>query len=167
MGAGNRNTAVTPTTYDKALELNLDPQVYGTFAEIGAGQETANWFFRASGTAGLVAKTISAYDMTMSDAIYGRTERYVSADRLGAMLDHEYAILLERLGPKRGKDTTFFSFCNTVRARGYKDSGECHGWLGIRYPDEAGRSAVRYHAACAAARHRGRSTRWRRSVSSV
>ncbi len=124
---------MTPSSYDKALELNLDPQVYGTFAEIGAGQETGNWFFRASGTAGLVAKTISAYDMTMSDAIYGRAERYVSADRLASMMDHEYAILLERLGPKRGKDTTFFSFCNTVRARGYNDSGECHGWLGIRF----------------------------------
>lgn len=124
---------MTPSTYDKALELNLDPPIYGTFAEIGAGQETANWFFRASGTAGLVAKTISAYDMTMSDAIYGRTERYVSATRLAAMLDHEYRILLERLGPKRGEDTTFFSFCNTVRARGYNDSGECHGWLGIRH----------------------------------
>jgi hypothetical protein len=124
---------VTPSTYDKALELNLDPRIYGTFAEIGAGQETANWFFRVSGAAGLVAKTISAYDMTMSDAIYGRTSRYVSANRLAAMLDRENAILLERLGPKRGKDTTFFSFCNTVRARGYKDSGECHGWLGIRF----------------------------------
>jgi len=122
-----------PTTYDKALELNLDPAVYGTFAEIGAGQETANCFFRASGSAGLVAKTISAYDMTMSDAIYGHTERYVSESRLGSMLDHEYAILLDRLGPKRGKETTFFSFCNTVRARGWKDSGECHGWLGIRF----------------------------------
>ncbi len=121
------------TTYDKALELNLDPAVYGTFAEIGAGQETANWFFRASGTAGLVAKTISAYDMTMSDAIYGHADRYVSAPRLQAMLEHEYAILLERLGPKRGKDTTFFSFCNTVRARGWNDSAECHGWLGVRF----------------------------------
>jgi len=122
-----------PTTYEKALELNLDPQVYGTFAEIGAGQETGNCFFRASGAAGLVAKTISAYDMTMSDAIYGHADRYVSAARLESMLDHEYAILLERLGPKRGEDTTFFSFCNTVRARGWKDSAECHGWLGIRY----------------------------------
>jgi hypothetical protein len=121
------------TTYDKALALNLDPGVYGTFAEIGAGQETANWFFLVSGTAGLVAKTISAYDMTMSDAIYGRAERYVSAGRLEAMLEHEYGILLERLGPQRGRDTKFFSFCNTVRARGYKDCGECHGWLGIRF----------------------------------
>lgn len=126
------------TSYDKALELNLDPPIYGTFAEIGAGQETANWFFRASGTAGLMAKAISAYDMTMSDAIYGRAERYVSAERLGAMLDHEYQLLIERLGPKRGKDTTFFSFCNTVRARGYKDTGECHGWLGIRFQMKPG-----------------------------
>ena len=129
---------MTPTAYDKALELNLDPMVYGTFAEIGAGQETANWFFRASGSAGLVAKTISAYDMTMSDAIYGRADRYVSASRLGAMLDHEYSILLERLAPKRGKDTTFFSFCNTVRARGWQDSGECHGWLGLRFQMKPG-----------------------------
>ena len=127
-----------PTTYDKAQELNLDPMIYGTFAEIGAGQETGNYFFRASGTAGLVAKTISAYDMTMSDAIYGHSDRYVSAGRLGAMLDHEYGILLERLSPKRGIDTTFFSFCNTVRARGWKDTAECHGWLGIRYQMKPG-----------------------------
>ena len=126
------------TTYDKALELNLDPLVYGTFAEIGAGQETANCFFRASGTAGLVAKTISAYDMTMSDAIYGQADRYVSAPRLASMLDHEYDILLDRLSPKRGKETTFFSFCNTVRARGWKDDGECHGWLGIRFQMKPG-----------------------------
>jgi hypothetical protein len=127
-----------PTTREKAFELNLDQQVYGTFAEIGAGQETANWFFRVSGAAGLVAKTISAYDMTMSDAIYGRAERYVSAERLSAMLDHEFDIQIERLAPKRGADTTFFSFCNTVRARGYKDSGECHGWLGIRFQMKPG-----------------------------
>ena len=120
-------------TYDKALQLNLDPKVYGTFAEIGAGQETANWFFRASGTAGTVAKTISAYDMTMSDAIYGKSPRYVSRQRLGQMLDHEFGILEERLGPARGEETTFFSFCNTVRARGYQDRGECHGWLGLRF----------------------------------
>ncbi len=126
------------SSYDKALDLNLDPRVYGTFAEIGAGQETANWFFRASGTAGMVAKSISAYDMVMSDAIYGRAERYVSAGRLDQMLRHEYGILLERLGEKRGADTTFFSFCNTVRARGYQDAGECHGWLGLRFQTEPG-----------------------------
>lgn len=126
------------SSYDKALELNLDPHIYGTFAEIGAGQETANWFFRASGTAGMVAKSISAYDMVMSDAIYGHADRYVSGERLESMLDHEYGILLERLGPQRGKDTTFFSFCNTVRARGYRDLGECHGWLGIRFQTVSG-----------------------------
>lgn len=129
---------MSQTTYEKAQELNLDPMIYGTFAEIGAGQETANCFFRASGTAGLVAKTISAYDMTMSDAIYGQANRYVSAERLAAMLDHEHKILLQRLGPKRGKDTTFFSFCNTVRARGWKDNGECHGWLGVRFQMKPG-----------------------------
>ena len=120
-------------TNQKAQQINLDARRYGTFAEIGAGQEVARWFFRAGGAAGTVAKTISAYDMTMSDALYGHTGRYVSAGRLAAMLDHENAILLERLGPRRGQDTTFFSFCNTVRARGYMDSGECHGWLGVRF----------------------------------
>ena len=126
------------TSYDKALELNLDPGIYGTFAEIGAGQETANWFFRASGTAGLVAKSISAYDMVMSDALYGQSSRYVSSERLEAMLEHEYGILLERLSDNRGKETTFFSFCNTVRARGYNDTGECHGWVGLRFQTAPG-----------------------------
>lgn len=120
------------STYDKILQINLNPAIYGTFAEIGAGQEVANCFFRASATAGTVAKSISAYDMTMSDAIYGKGKRYVSRERLLAMLDHEFSILTERLTEERGEKSTFFSFCNTVRARGYKDTGECHGWLGIR-----------------------------------
>lgn len=120
-----------PSTYDKALCINLDEEKYGTFAEIGAGQEVANWFFRASATAGTMAKTISAYDMTMSDAIYGKSKRYVSRERLNAMLEYEYDLLVERLSKKRGANSTFFSFSNTVRARGYKDTGECHGWLGI------------------------------------
>ena len=120
------------STYDKTLRINLDEGKYGTFAEIGAGQEVANRFFRASATAGTVAKTISAYDMTMSDAIYGKSKRYVSRERVSAMLKYEFDLLVERLGPQRGADSTFFSFSNTVRARGYKDSGECHGWMGIR-----------------------------------
>ena len=120
-------------TYEKALALNLDPSKYGVFAEIGAGQETANWFFRVSASVGTVAKTISAYDMTMSDAIYGRTSRYVSQDRLISMLRYEYNLLEERLAATRGSETTFFAFCNTVRARGYKYDGECHGWLGVRF----------------------------------
>ena len=91
------DTREIPSTYDKALRINLDEEKYGAFAEIGAGQEVANWFFRASGTAGTVAKTISAYDMTMSDAIYGKSKRYVSRDRLNAMLEYEYNLLVERL----------------------------------------------------------------------
>ena len=126
------NTREIPSTYDKALRINLDEEKYGTFAEIGAGQEVANWFFRASATAGTMAKTISAYDMTMSDAIYGKAKRYVSRDRINTMLEYEYDLLVERLSEKRGASSTFFSFANTVRARGYQDTGECHGWLGIQ-----------------------------------
>lgn len=121
------------STYEKALAINLDPSTYGVFAEIGAGQETANWFFRVSASAGTVAKTISAYDMTMSDALYGKAQRYVSQQRLHAMLAYEYDLLDQRLAPERGATSTFFSFCNTVRARGYKDTAECHGWLGVRF----------------------------------
>ena len=121
------------STYQKALAINLDLERYGVFAEIGAGQETANWFFRVSGSAGTVAKTISAYDMTMSDALYGKVSRYVSQSRLHSMLTYEYDLLDERLGAERGKSTTFFSFCNTVRARGYQDSEECFGWIGVRF----------------------------------
>ncbi len=121
------------TIEDKSLSINLDPSIYGTFAEIGAGQEVANWFFRTSASAGTVAKSISAYDMTISDTVYGKTQRYVSQDRLIDMLNYEYDLLQERLGEERGDRSKFFSFCNTVRARGYNDDGECHGWLGIRY----------------------------------
>lgn len=127
------------TTYEKALELNLDRQIYGVFAEIGAGQETANWFFRVSASSGTVAKTISAYDMTMSDVLYGKASRYVSQERLGAMLEYEYGLLDERLSAQRGRETTFFSFCNTVRARGYKDTQECFGWLGVRFQINPGK----------------------------
>ena len=127
------------TSYGKALEINLDNRIYGTFAEIGAGQETVNWFFRASGSSGTVAKSISAYDMTMSDAIYGKSPRYVSKQRLVQMLDHEYDLLIERLAGKRKADTMFFSFCNTVRARSYRDEGdECYGWFGVRFQLQAG-----------------------------
>lgn len=127
------------TPREKALALNLDPTIYGTFAEIGAGQEVANAFFHAGASAGTVAKTISAYDMTMSDALYGGATRYVSVERLARMLDHEYEILIERLGPKRGRDTCFFSFADTVRARAYGDrQQECHGWMGLRFQLEPG-----------------------------
>lgn len=120
------------SSYNKALRINLDQSKYGTLAEIGAGQEVVNWFFRASGTAGTVAKSMSAYDMTMSDEIYGKAQRYVSRERVKSMLDHEYDLLIERLSAARGDSTTFFSYCNTVRARGYQDKEECHGWMGVR-----------------------------------
>jgi hypothetical protein len=120
-------------TQQKALEINLDPRKYGTFAEIGAGQEVVRWFFQVGGAAGTIAKSISAYDMTVSDAIYGPSERYVSRHRLQAMLDYEYALVVERLSAKRGQDTDFFVFADTVAARSYTGANECHGWMGIKY----------------------------------
>ncbi|HCN30721.1 MAG TPA: nicotinate-nucleotide adenylyltransferase [Verrucomicrobiales bacterium] len=128
-----------PGTLEKALKLNLDRGIYGTFAEIGAGQETANWFFRAGGASGTVAKTMSAYDMTFSDEIYGKSARYVSRQRMAAMLDHEFQIVQQRLHAKRGADAAFFALANTVRARGWRDTNEeCHGWLGLRFQTEPG-----------------------------
>src|SRR5215204_2511685 len=121
-------------TSQKALRINLDARRYGTFAEIGAGQEVARWFFRAGGAAGTVAKTISAYDMAISDAIYGPTDRYVSRRRLQSMLDYEYKLLRERLAETRGSRTCFFVFANTGTTR--REEG--HGWMGIRFQAEAG-----------------------------
>jgi hypothetical protein len=120
-------------TTQKARQINLDAKRYGTFAEIGAGQEVARCFFRVGGAAGTVAKTISAYDMAVSDAIYGPTDRYVSRRRLHAMLEYEYNLLLERLDASRGEKTAFFAFANTVTTR--RDDG--HGWMGIRFQAES------------------------------
>src|SRR5579859_3658355 len=96
--------------HQKALRINLDAKRFGTFAEIGAGQEVARWFFRVGGASGTLAKTISAYDMAVSDAIYGPADGYVSRQRLRSMLDHEYILLQERLGEKRGDKVAFFVF---------------------------------------------------------
>jgi hypothetical protein len=120
-------------THNRALKINLDPGLFGTFAEIGAGQEVARWFLQVGGAAGTVAKTMSAYDMKFSDDIYGKGTRYVSRERLLAMLDHEYRLLLERLDEKRGADTQFFVFADTVSARNYAGTNECHGWMGMRF----------------------------------
>jgi hypothetical protein len=120
-------------TNRKALQINLDAQKYGTFAEIGAGQEVARRFFLVGGAAGTIAKTMSAYDMTFSDAIYGPADRYVSRVRLNTMLDHEYHLLLERLDKKLGGERTFFVFADTVAARSFKQHNESHGWLGVRF----------------------------------
>jgi hypothetical protein len=120
-------------THQKALQINLDASIYGTFAEIGAGQEVARWFFRVGGAAGTIAKAMSAYDMTFSDAIYGTCERYVSKQRIQAMLDHEFRLLYERLDGKRGDKTRFFVFADTVAAKSYASKNDPHGWLGIRF----------------------------------
>jgi len=119
-------------THTKALKINLDPRWYGTFAEIGAGQEVVRWFFRVGGAAGTIAKSISAYDMKVSDAIYGQSERYVSRGRLQAMLDREFDLNIERLEP-RADTTAFFAFADTVVARSFKGGNECHGWMGIKF----------------------------------
>jgi hypothetical protein len=121
------------TTNQKALKINLDPVFYGTFAEIGAGQEVARWFFKVGGAAGTISKSISAYDMTVSDAIYGHSKRYVSRERLQGMLDHEHALNIERLKAARGDTTAFFAFANTVAARNYQGTNECHGWMGVKF----------------------------------
>lgn len=126
-----------PGTLEKALKINLAHTIYGTFAEIGAGQEIANWFFRAGGASGTVAKTMSAYDMIISDEIYGKCGRYVSRKRMCDMLEHEYPMLIQRLDAKRGATTTFFTLADTVRAKSYRDTKEeCHGWLGLRFQTE-------------------------------
>lgn len=127
---------VTPR--EKALQVNLDATRYGSFAEIGAGQEVVRWFFRAGGAAGTVAKSISAYDMLVSDAIYGKCKRYVCRERLEAMLQYEQALNIDRLIQERGDNSAFFSFADTVSARNYHGTNECHGWLGIRFQDAPG-----------------------------
>lgn len=122
----------------KALAINLDPSVYGSFAEIGAGQEVARWFLRVGAAAGTVAQTISAYDKEFSDETYGAGTRYVSRERLLAMLDREYDLLIKRLGPARGANTRFFVFADTIAARNFKGDNEQHGWLGVRFQSEPG-----------------------------
>ncbi len=124
------------TPAEKALAINLDPRRYGAFAEIGAGQEVSRWFFRAGGAAGTISKSISAYDMTVSDAIYGECERYVCRERLQAMLDYEHALNLERLAAARGPHTAFFSFADTVAAKSYRGGGDCHGWMGVVFQSQ-------------------------------
>jgi hypothetical protein len=121
-------------THQKALRLNLDRNKYGTIAEIGAGQEVARWFFRVGGAAGTIAKSMSAYDMAVSDAIYGASTRYVSRERVLTMLGYEFHLLDERLTEKRGPLAQFFVFANSVTARSYsRRKDETHGWMGLRF----------------------------------
>lgn len=120
------------TTQEKALRINLSRAIYGSFAEIGAGQEVAANFFKVGGASGTVAKTMSAYDMKFSDAIYGVGDRYVCEDRLLRMLDHEYVLLPERL-PHRIENTRFFAFAATVEILNYDRTNQGHGWIGLRF----------------------------------
>ncbi|MEM7551780.1 MAG: TonB-dependent receptor [Bacteroidota bacterium] len=120
------------TTKEKALYINLDNRIYGTFAEIGAGQDVAGNFFKAGGASGTVAKTMSAYDMSFSDAIYGKGERYVCEERLMRMLEKEFNLLPERL-TDREPDTRFFAFANTIEAINFKKTNRGHGWVGLRF----------------------------------
>jgi hypothetical protein len=122
-------------TKQKALAINLAPQIYGTFAEIGAGQDVAAHFFKAGASSGTIAKTMSAYDMIFSDAIYGvqQVKRYVSEQRLIAMLDREYGLLIERLAEHRGNTSTFFAFSGTFSTLNYHKTNEGHGWMGVRF----------------------------------
>ena len=120
------------TTQEKALRINLSGAIYGSFAEIGAGQEVAANFFKVGGASGTIAKTMSAYDMKFSDAIYGQGDRYVCEDRLIRMLDHEFVLLPERL-PHRIKDTRFFAFADTVEVLNFERTNQGHGWIGLRF----------------------------------
>ena len=119
---------------DKALRINLDTNKYGTIAEIGAGQEVARQFFKAGAAAGTIAKTISAYDMKFSDAIYGTQEdkRYVSKSRVKSMIEKEFELVIDRVGTTRSKTSRYFSYGTTVAAKSYKADNECHAWCGIK-----------------------------------
>lgn len=122
-------------TKQKSLTINLNKSIYGSFAEIGAGQDVAANFFKAGGASGTIAKTMSAYDMIYSDSIYGvqTDKRYVSEARLLSMLDHEFKLIIERLDHQKGDETTFFAFADTISALNYQKSNDAHGWMGLRF----------------------------------
>ncbi|HET6931655.1 MAG TPA: hypothetical protein VFI45_15115 [Candidatus Acidoferrum sp.] len=125
-------------THQKALTINLDAAIFGSFAEIGAGQEVARWFLTVGGASGTVAKTISAYDKEVSDDLYGRGTRYVSQPRLDAMMESEWKQLLAELQASRGATTLFFTFVDTISARNFAGTNECHGWVGLRFQQTPG-----------------------------
>ncbi len=128
------------TTEEKALKINLTPDIYGCFAEIGAGQEVASNFFRAGGSSGTIAYTQSAYDMKVSDAMYGPAARYVCEERLITMLNCEYDTLSKRL-PQKQESSRFFAFCNTVESLNYHKTNQGHGWVGIKFQLHQGEPA--------------------------
>jgi hypothetical protein len=129
------------TTHQKALHINLDRTSYGSFAEIGAGQEVARWFLVVGGASGTVAKSISAYDKEVSDDLYGVGSRYVSKERLQAMLNSEWGQLLNQLNKSRGSNTRFFAFVDTISARNYAGTNDPEGWVGLRFQLQPGGEA--------------------------
>ena len=126
---------VVLTPAQKALQINLDSNLYGTFAEIGAGQEVVRHFFRAGGASGTVAKAMSAYDKDFSDAIYGKETdgRYVCESRLKKIIAHEYGLITERIERNKHPEKRFFSFANNVATINFSKSNDGHGWMGIRF----------------------------------
>ena len=130
---------VTLSANQKALSLNLNPKIYGTFSEIGAGQEVVRHFFRCGGASGTIAKAMSAYDMDVSDAIYGKEndKRYVCESRLKKMLNREFLLLEERLSRKKHPTKTFFSFADTIATTKYNNQNPGHGWMGIKFQTKA------------------------------
>ncbi len=120
------------STEEKALRINLDQSIYGSFNEIGAGQEVAANFFKAGGSSGTIASSRSAYDMKVSDTIYGSCKRYVCEERINTMLDVEFNYLQELL-PERKSSTRFFAFCNTLEALNYHKTNQGQGWIGLRF----------------------------------
>jgi hypothetical protein len=125
------------TTEDKALKINLTKDIYGCFAEIGAGQEVAANFFKAGGSSGTIAFTRSAYDMKVSDAMYGVAKRYVCEERLLTML-HAECEQLTKVLPQKQEETRFFAFCNTVESLNYHKTNQGQGWVGIRFQTSIG-----------------------------
>ena len=128
-----KNIVLTPV--QKALEVNLNPETYGTFAEVGAGQEVVRHFFRAGGASGTIAKAMSAYDKDFSDAIYGKevNGRYVCESRLKNMINHEYGLITERLNREKHPNKRFFSFANNVETINFSKTNDGHGWMGLRF----------------------------------
>jgi hypothetical protein len=132
---GDQEISSVPTIKSKALRINLNRDIYGTFAEIGAGQETARNFFRSGAASGTIAKAMSAYDKDFSDAIYGMEEdkRYVTEPRLKRMLGHEINLMEDRLSRQKHPDKLFFSYANTVTTIDFARKFKGHGWVGIRF----------------------------------
>lgn len=125
------------TVADRSLTVNLNPDYYGSFAEIGAGQEVSRWFLRVGAAAGTVARSVSAYDMQMSDRMYGTAKRYVTKERLFQMMSQEYEEVEQTLRQQKGEDCRFFGFASTIAAKAFMSDRECEGWLGIMYQKEA------------------------------